>query len=109
MHGILLVYGFALAPFPPCFATDVCTYPCPLYCHNMKWQLRGQGQGQRLMAKHGGKGDKGKNNTTEDRAKISVSRARARARAKIDDKTWRKWGQGQKRHPEAKIGQKYEF
>ena len=59
------------------------------------------------MAKHGGNGGKGKNDTTEDGAKISVPRARARA--KIDDKTWRKWGQGQKRHPEAKIGQKHEF
>ena len=54
-------------------------------------------------------GGKGKNGTTKDGAKISDPRARARARAKIDDKTWRKWGQGQKRHPEAKIGQKYEF
>ena len=59
------------------------------------------------MAKHGGNGGKGKNGTTKERAKISESRARARA--KIDDKTWRKWGQGQKRHPEAKTGQKYEF
>ena len=46
------------------------------------------------MAKHRGNGGKGKIKTTEDGAKISVSRARARA--KIDDKTWRKWGQGQK-------------
>ena len=37
------------------------------------------------MAKHGGNGGKGKNDTTEDGAKISVHRARARA--KIDDKT----------------------
>ena len=37
------------------------------------------------------------------------SESRARARAKINDKIWRKWGQGQKRHPEAKTGQKYEF
>ena len=59
------------------------------------------------MAKHGGNGGKGKNDTTENGGKISVSRVRARA--KIDDKTWRKWGQGQKRHPEAKTGQKYEF
>ena len=50
---------------------------------------------------------KGKNNTIKDGAKKSVPRARAKA--KIDDKTWRKWGQGQKRHPETKIGQKYEF
>ena len=48
------------------------------------------------MAKHGGNGGKGKNGTTEDGAKILVSRARARA--KIDDKTWKKGGQGQKRH-----------
>ena len=53
------------------------------------------------MAKHGGNGVKGKNGTTKDGAKISVPRARARE--KIDDKTWRKWGLGQKRHPEAKI------
>ena len=59
------------------------------------------------MAKHGGNGGKGKNGTTKEGAKISESRARARA--KINDKIWRKWGQGQKRHPEAKTGQKYEF
>ena len=59
------------------------------------------------MTKHGGNGGKGKNDTTKDGAKISVPRARARA--KIDDKAWRKWGQGQKRHPEIKTGQKYEF
>ena len=59
------------------------------------------------MAKHGGNGGKGKNDTTKDRAKLSVPRARART--KIDDKTWTKFGQWQKRHPEAKIGQKYEF
>ena len=47
--------------------------------------MRGQGRGQTLMAKHGGNGGKGKNDTTEDGAKISVPRARARA--KIDDKT----------------------
>ena len=50
------------------------------------------------MAKHGGNGGKGKNDTTEDGVKILVSRAKARARAKIDDKTLRKGGQGQKRH-----------
>ena len=44
------------------------------------------------MAKHGGNGGKGKNDTTKDGAKISVPRARARA--KIDDKTWRKWVKG---------------
>ena len=58
-----------LPPFSPCFAINVCPCPCPLCCHDTKWQLRGQGQGQILMAKHGGNGGKGKNNTTEDRAK----------------------------------------
>ena len=62
-----------------------------------KISVRGQGQGQKLMSKHGGNGGKGKNGTTKEGAKISESRARARARAKIDDKTWRKGGKGQKR------------
>ena len=30
-----------------------------------KYQSRGQGQGQKLMTKHGEKGGKGKNDTTE--------------------------------------------
>ena len=32
-----------------------------------KYQSRGQGQGQKLMTKHGGKGSKGKNDTTESK------------------------------------------
>ena len=68
-----------LPPFPPCFATNVCPCLCPLYCHDTKWQLRGQGQGQTSMAKHGGNGGKGKNDTTE--AKIG--------------QIYQFWGQGQ--------------
>ena len=75
--GILVVYGLPsflpLPPFPPCFATNVCPCPCPLYCHDTKWQLRGQGQGQTLMAKHGGNGGKGKNGTTKE-VKEAVSK-----------------------------------
>ena len=56
------------------------------------------------MAKHGGNGGKGKNDTTENGGKISVSRVRARA--KIDDKTWRKWEQWQKRHRSIGLGEK---
>ena len=68
-----------LPPFPPCFAINVCPCPCPLYCHDTKWQRRGQEQGQSLMAKQGGNGGKGKNDTTE---------------AKIGQK-YQFWGQGQ--------------
>ena len=92
-----------LPPFPPCFAINVCPCPCPLCCHDTKWQLRGQ----TLMAKHAGNWGKGKNNTTEDRAKISVSRARARA--KIYVKTWGNGVKGKNDTTEAKIGQKYQF
>ena len=59
------------------------------------------------MAKHGGNGGKGKNCTTKEGAKISESRARARV--KIDDKTWRKWGQGQKRHLKLRQGKNMSF